>query len=94
MRIYVCVCVYMCVCVCVCVCVCERERKKINSFVNLLFKKDFKRAELLTKTSFFLYFRDHPKNGDGSKEDVESISTRVTKHVSEKVTKAEVNLNC
>ena len=44
------------------------EREKINSFeitviifrhirnVNLLFKKNFKSAELLTKTSFSLYF--------------------------------------
>ena len=56
------------------VCVCERERerdrKKINSFgitaiifkaLNFLFKKDFKSAELLTKISFFFYFRDIPK---------------------------------
>ena len=55
------------------------ERKKNNSFeihviilryirnVNLPFKKDFKFAALLTKTSFFLYFRDRPKNGEGNK---------------------------
>ena len=41
---------------------------------------DFKSAELLTKISFFLYFRDRPKNGEGNKEDVESISASVTKH--------------
>ena len=29
-----------------------------------------------------------------SKQDVESISARVTKHASKKVAKAEVNLNC
>ena len=29
--------------------------------VNLPFKNDFKFAELLTKTSFILYFRDRPK---------------------------------
>ena len=69
------------------------EREKINSFeitviifrhirnVNLLFKKNFKSAELLTKTSFFLYFRDRPKNDEGNKEDVESICPRVTKHI-------------
>ena len=61
--------------------------------VNLQFKKDFKSAELPTKTSFFLYFRDHPKNGEGNKGDVESICTRVTKHASKYVVKAEVNLN-
>ena len=53
--------------------------KKNNSFeihviilrytrnVNLPFKKDFKFAELHTKTSFFLYFRDRPKNGEENK---------------------------
>ena len=63
----------ICVFKSVCVCVCERERKrekKINSFgitaiifkaLNSLFKKDFKGAELLTKISFFFYFRDIPK---------------------------------
>ena len=61
----------------ICVCVCEGE--KSNSFeihviilsyirnVNLPFKKDFKFVELLTETSFFLYFLDRPKNGEGSK---------------------------
>ena len=59
--------------------VCVWERNKIKSFevhviilrcirnVNLPIKKDFKFAELLTKTSFFLYFRDRPKNGEGNK---------------------------
>ena len=32
--------------------------------LNFLFKKNSKRAELLTKASFFLYFRDRPKNGE------------------------------
>ena len=45
------------------------------------------------KTSFFLYFRDRPKNGEGNKGDVESICARVTKHASKYVAKAEVNLN-
>ena len=36
--------------------------------LNLLFKKNSKRAELLTKASFFLYFRDRPKNGKGNKQ--------------------------
>ena len=61
---------FVCVlCVCVCVYVCVRN----NSFkihvtilkyirnVNLPFKKDFKFAEVLSKTSFFFYFRDRPK---------------------------------
>ena len=55
------------------ICACVKEKKK-NSFeihviilryirnVNLPFKKDFKFAELLTKISFFLYFRDRSKN--------------------------------
>ena len=52
------------------VCMCTREKKKFLRYiknVNLPFKKDFKFAELLTKTSFFLYFRDRPKNGEGNK---------------------------
>ena len=36
--------------------------------LNLLFKKGFKIAELLIKTSIFLYFRDRPKNGEGNKQ--------------------------
>ena len=36
--------------------------------VNLPFKKDFKIAELLSKISFFLYFRDRPKNDEGNKQ--------------------------
>ena len=87
-------------------CICVWERKKINSFeitliiflrhtknVNLQFKKDFKSAELPTKPSFFLYFRDRPENGEGNKGDVESIRARVTKHASKYVVKAKVNLN-
>ena len=49
--------------------------------VNLLFKQDFKIAKLLTKTSFFLYFRDRPKNGERNKGDVESICAKVTKRI-------------
>ena len=61
--------------------------------VNLQFKKDFKSAELLTKTLFFLYSRDRPQNGKRNKGDVESIRARVTKHASKYVAKAEINLN-
>ena len=35
--------------------------------VNLPFKKKKKFTELLVKTSFFLYFRDRPENGEGNK---------------------------
>ena len=77
-----CVCVCLSLSVCVCVCVCARarvlkEREKINSFditaiifkaLNLLFRKDFKSRELLTKTSFFLYLRDRPKMTKEAKE--------------------------
>ena len=53
---------------------CTCARKKNNSFeitviifklyknANLLFKKDFKIAELLTKISFLFYFRGCPQN--------------------------------
>ena len=80
-------------------------REKNNSFkihviiliyrrnVNLPFKKDFKFAELLTKKSFFVYFRDHPENDAGNKEDVKSICAKVTKHASKKMAKAGGNLN-
>ena len=60
----------------VCVCVRERERKN-NSFgitaiifktSNPQLKKDFKSAELLTKTLFSLYFRDRPKMTKKAKE--------------------------
>ena len=40
--------------------------------------EDFVIAELLTKTSFFLYFRDGLKDGEGNKGDAESICARVT----------------
>ena len=50
-------------------------------------------TELLIKTLFVLYFRDRPKNGEGNKEDVESICARVTKYTSKYVAKAEFNLN-
>ena len=61
--------------------------------LNLLFKKDFKSAELLTKTSFFLYFRDRPKNGEENQGDAESISAKVTKHALRKVANAEIKRN-
>ena len=58
--------------------VCVREKNNISEIhtinlkyirnVNLPFKKDFKFAELLTKTSFFLYFRDRPENGERNKQ--------------------------
>ena len=63
--------------VCLKVCVCLREGERKNSFgitaiivkaSNPLFKKDFKSAELLTKTFFFLYFRDRPRMTNEAKE--------------------------
>ena len=82
--------------------VCERAKKVtalnlVESFLrhirnlNLLFKKFFKSIELLTKTSFFLYCRDLPENGEGNEGDVKSICARVTKHAPKKMVKAEVN---
>ena len=45
-------------------------REKINSFeiTVIIFKacKKYKSAELFTKISFFLYFRDRSKNGEGN----------------------------
>ena len=57
--------------------VCERKKNSFGNHiiilkcirnVNLPFKKDFKFVELLIKTSFFLYFRDRPENGEGNKQ--------------------------
>ena len=43
-------------------------------YINLLFKKDFKIAELPYETSFFLYFRDRPKIArEINRGDVENI---------------------
>ena len=49
--------------------VCEREKQQheITLIIFKLYKK-CKTAEILTKTSFFLYFRDSPKNGEGNKQ--------------------------
>ena len=49
--------------------------------VNPIFRKDFKIAELLTKTSFSLYFVTLLKMAKGTnKGDVKSIRPKVTKH--------------
>ena len=83
----------------------ERERKRNNifQFTVIIFKaykkckspiqKGFYKCRTSNQNIFFSSFRDHLKNGEGSKGDAESICARVTKHVSKKVTKAEVNLN-
>ena len=68
-----------------CVCVCVRVREKKNNSFEITFiifraykkcnppiQKEFLKG-LLTSTSFFLYFRSRPKNGEGNKRDVESI---------------------
>ena len=58
--------------------------KKINSFeITVIIFKAYKKLKsriqkgflkvLLTKTSFFLYFRDRPKNRKGNKGDAQSI---------------------
>ena len=60
---------------------CVRERKKNNSFeITVIIFRVYKKYKssiqkeflkgLLTNTSFFLYFRDHPKNSEGNKRDV------------------------
>ena len=62
--------------------------------LNLPFKKCFKFAELLTKTSSFLYLETVLKKANEINQGgVESKCARVTKHASNKVAKAEVNLN-
>ena len=47
----------------------RKSWKRVEAYirhVNLLYKKDFKIAELLAKASFFLYFRERPENGEGN----------------------------
>ena len=79
--------------------------KKNNSFeitviilryttnVNLLFKKDFKIVEFLTKHPFIFTLDTVLRMAKGTnKGEVESICAKVTKHI-KKVAKAEVDLN-
>ena len=49
---------------------CVREKNNSIEITLIIFKlyKKCKTAEILTKTSFFLYFRDSPKNGEGNKQ--------------------------
>ena len=66
-----------------CICDCEREKKNNSFEITAIIFRAYKKCkspiqreflkELLTNTSFFLYFRDRPKNGEGKKRDVESI---------------------
>ena len=41
----------------------------------------------------FLLLRDRHKNGEGNKEDAQSVCVKVTKHPSKKVAKAKAKLN-
>ena len=58
--------------------------------VNLLFKKDFKKAELSLPFTLELVIKMAKET---NKRYVKSIFARVTKHVSKKVAKVKVNLN-
>ena len=54
--------------------------------VNLLFKKDFKIAELLTKTSLFFTWETVLKMAkETNKRDVKSFCAKVTKHIKKMV---------
>ena len=50
----------------------SKNQKSESEFVfkkcKSLIQKEFKSAELLTKASFFIYFKDRPKNGEGNKQ--------------------------
>ena len=62
---------------------CVREKKNINFDITVIIFRVYKKCKspiqkeflkgLLTNSSFFLYFRDRRKNGEGKKRDVESI---------------------
>ena len=81
------------------------ERQKNNNFeTTVIIFRAYKKCKspiqkeflkgLLTNMSFFLYFRDRPKNGEGKKKRCgKYICARVTKHTSKKVAKAEVKMN-
>ena len=79
------------------VCVCEREREKKLQFLRYIknvFKKDFKIAELLTKTSFFFTLETVLKMAKATNwGNVQSTCAKVTKPSSKMMAKAEVNLN-
>ena len=84
----------------------QPEKKKINRLeitvslfkvykkVNQL-QKAFESAELLTKASFFLLKKETVLKmaKETKKRDVESICAKVTKNISKKLVKVEVNLN-
>ena len=83
---------------------CVREKKNNNFEITVIIFREYKKCkspiqkeflkELLTNTSFFLYFRDRPKNGEGKKKRRRKyICARVTKHTSRKGAKAEVKMN-
>ena len=67
---------------CAFVCVCGREKNNSFEITVIIFRvykkwkspiqKEFLEG-LLTIASSFLYFRDHPKNGEGKRRDVENI---------------------
>ena len=89
------------------ICVLVWQREKNSSFeiyviilryirnTNLSYsKRILKLQNFLQKTSFFLYFRDRPKNGEGNKQRRRrKYMRRVTKHASKKVANAKVDLN-
>ena len=81
---------------------CEREKNNFETTVIIFraykkckssIQKEFLKG-LLTNMSFFLYFRDRPKNGEGKKmRRGKYICARIIKHSSKKVAKAEVKMN-
>ena len=62
---------------------CVREKKNNNFEITVIIFRAYKKCksriqkeflkELLKNTSFFLYVRDRPKNGEGKKREVENI---------------------
>ena len=62
---------------------CVREKKNNSFEITVTIFRAYKKCKspiqkeflkgLLTNISFFLYFRNRPKNGEGKKRDVESM---------------------
>lgn len=53
----------------------------------------FEKCGTSNQNILFPLLQGRPKNGKGTKRDVESICARITKHASKTLAKAEVNLN-
>ena len=66
--------------------------RHIISFI-ISYSKGISEVQTLLPNIVFRLLRDRHKNGEGNKEDVQSVCAKVTKHPSKKVAKAKAKLN-